>query len=160
MSRDPFVSALTSVVDGTRRLEDFARVVIAGAVEDALLRVSRDHDLDYSAMVDAHLDDVVDRHSRAGGDGACGQCNGTTAAGKRCPRRGAVRGYCRAHAEQLALADKLTAGTEAYQASQRAKKAGPDPVALALTKVGAEVVDPRGFVLQKRDAVRDVFDML
>lgn len=155
MSRDPFVQALTSVVDGTRKLEDFARVVIAGAVEDAFLRVSRDHGVEYSALVDAHLEDIVDKHSSAGGDG--GLCGGKTAAGKRCPRRGVVKGYCRTHAEQLVRDQGLQAVAEAYQDSQRHTKHVTDPIVSALARVGAETVDPKFFLLADVPDAHDLF---
>lgn len=98
---DTLTKTLHSVLAGTRSLEEFGRVLVTSAVEDALLCVARDYGHDYGALLKRYREEVVDRHSR-GALGLQAVCAGRTKSGKACGRRAVLHGCCQQHAVEEA----------------------------------------------------------
>lgn len=98
---DTFTKTLHSVLSGTRTLEEFGRMLVTSAVEDALLCVSRDYGHDYGALLKKYKTGVVDRHA-SGSLSAQTVCGATTRAGKPCGRRAVLHGCCHQHAVEAA----------------------------------------------------------
>lgn len=98
---DTFTKTLHSVLAGTRTLEDFGRVLVSSAVEDALLCVARDYGHDYGVLLKRYKDDVVGRHA-SGSLNERTTCTATTRSGKPCGRRAVLHGCCQQHAVEEA----------------------------------------------------------
>ncbi len=116
------VRALNAVVAGAAQVQDFAGVVIAAAVEDVLLSVSRDHGLNYRDLVARYKSDVVTRHASMAGV-AAGTCTATSRAGKQCTKRAQLGSYCASHAGQWTADESKRRCIEAYKA--KVTKAAP-----------------------------------
>lgn len=112
---DTFLKTLQSVVTGARQLEEFSRVLVSVAVEDALLCVARDYGHDYTSLVKRYKDTVVRRH--ASGISEKVVCRGTTKGGKACGKRAVLHGFCQQHAAQMAEEEAKRRKVEAYRAS-------------------------------------------
>lgn len=127
------LKGLNAVITGAVQVQDFARVLVTEAVEDALLRVARDHGLEYRLLVAKYRDDLVQTHAVAAPDASL-QCQGLTARGKRCGKRTVMNGHCQAHADQASQDASQRRCVEAYK--QRVAKSRPaDPVAEAVRDV-------------------------
>lgn len=113
---DTFLKTLQSVVTGARQLEEFSRVLVSVAVEDALLCVARDYGHDYTSLVKRYKDEVVRRHA-SGSLSEKVVCRGTTKGGKACGKRAVLHGYCQQHAAQMAEEEAKRRKVEAYRAS-------------------------------------------
>jgi hypothetical protein len=105
---------LNAVATNTMQVQDFCKVVVGAAVEDAIFRVARDHGLNYKALIDKYKDDVVTKHSSAGVM-AAGTCKGVTRASKQCTKRAAINGFCPAHADQWGEDESKRRCVEAYR---------------------------------------------
>ena len=98
---DAFTKTLHSVLAGTRSLEEFGRVLVTSAVEDALLCVSRDYGYDYGVLLKKCRRMVVDRHT----SGSLAErilSAGKTKGGTACGRRAVLHGCCQQHAVEAA----------------------------------------------------------
>ena len=109
---DTFTKTLHTVLAGTRSLEDFARVLVTAAVEDALLCVSRDYGYEYAVLLRKYRDEVVGRHA-SGRLAERAQCLGKTKGGKPCGKRAVLHGYCQQHAVE---ATRLEGGARMREA--------------------------------------------
>lgn len=109
------IRSLTAVVTNTLHVQDFCKVVVGAAVEDALLRVARDHGLNYRELVDKYRDPVVAQHASAAGVTVAGRCKGVTRTGKQCSKPSQLNGYCPAHADQWAEDESKRRCVEAYR---------------------------------------------
>ena len=98
---DTFTKTLHSVLAGTRSLEDFGRVLVTSAVEDALLCVARDYGYDYGVLLKKYKEEVVQRHA-SGSLAERTLCSGRTRSGKACGRRAVLHGCCQQHAVEAA----------------------------------------------------------
>ena len=132
-----FSKTLEDVVNGAKKLEDFTSIIVSSAVEDVLLRISRDYGLDFTKLVNDYKDDVLDKHALLGSGGT--KCKGFTATNKPCGRRAICRGYCRGHAAQGAT--KETLDNKGVHYSTTTIKKGADEAILNVlnTKLGADV---------------------
>ena len=131
-----FSKTLEDVVNGAKKLEDFTNIIVSSAVEDVLLRVSRDYGLDFTKLVNDYKDDVLDKHIfGAGGT----KCRGFTTTNKPCGRKAVCKGYCRGHAEQGVAKQSLdNKGT--HYSTTTIKKGGDDAILNVLgNKLGADV---------------------
>lgn len=126
--QQPFVRLLLGLLSGANGVSEFLRLVLNEAVETLLLRIARDHALDYRALLDRYKADVVGEFSRvADSPAAAGaRCTGTVArSGKQCKRRGVLDGRCAAHAEAHAEALERARRLEAYRADVAGRAAAP-----------------------------------
>ena len=133
-----FSQTLTDVVNGTRKLEDFANIIVSSSIEDVLLRVSRDYGLDFTKLVNDYKDDVLDKHALLLGSGGT-KCKGFTTTNKPCGRKAVCRGYCRGHSAQAATNQNLDNKAVNYVTSS-SKKGADDVLLHALEKLGANFV--------------------
>ena len=104
---------INAIITGTLQVQDFTRIVVTGAVEDVLLRVSKDHGLDYSQLVAKYREDVVNAHASA--TGASHFCQGLRARGQKCSKRAVVNGFCQEHAAQGSADESKRRQVEAYK---------------------------------------------
>ena len=99
MASQPFAGLLLGLLSGASAVSEFLGLVLNEAVETVLLRVARDHSLDYRALLDRYKADVVAEFSRVSDAPAAGRCSETVArSGRQCRRRGVLGGRCAAHA--------------------------------------------------------------
>lgn len=113
---DTFLRTLHSVVSGARQVEDFCHVLAGSVVEDTLLCVARDYGHDYRELVRKYRADVLRRH--AGGTSVdAAKCRGASKAGKPCPKRAVLHGYCQQHAVNMAAEETKRRKVQAYAAS-------------------------------------------
>jgi len=148
-----FVSALTEAVNGIRKFEECASIVVSAAIDDILLRIAQDYTLDFSKLVLDYKDDIVEAHTVL----TTGKhmCKGMTNKKNPCMRHAVAGGYCRAHAQQGIEKKELdTKGVE-YALKQTTKKE-QDPVAIALRRLDIHTKDPRLFKVSKID-ITDFF---
>jgi hypothetical protein len=131
-----FTQTLTDVVNGAKKLEDFTNIIVSSAVEDVLLRVSRDYGLDFTKLVNDYKDDVLDKHiSGTGGT----KCKGFTTTNKPCGRKAVCKGYCRGHAEQGATKQALDNKGVHYSTTTIKKGADEAILNVLENKLGANV---------------------
>ena len=148
-----FVIALTEAVNGVKKLEECAGIIVSAAVDDLLLRIARDYNLDFSKLVTDYKDDIVEAHTvLATGKQAC---KGLTIKKNNCSRQAVAGGYCRAHAQQGIDKKELDKKGVDYAISQTTKKE-QDPIAVALKRLDIQPEDPRVFKVSKSD-VTDFF---
>jgi hypothetical protein len=143
-----FSKTLEDVVNGARKLEDFTNTIVSSAIEDVLLRVSREYGLDFSKLVADYKDDVLDKHVLLGSGSAT--CRGITTTKKPCGRKAVCRGYCRGHSSQGATRDTLDK-KGVYYSSMTFKKGADDTILNSLKKLGAESIESR--MISKCDAL-------
>lgn len=129
-----FLSTLSQVVNGAKVLEEFTSVIVGGAIEDVLLRVARDHGLDYSKLVRDYKDDVLDKHALLATGNV--RCKGFTEKNKPCGRRAACKGYCRAHSSQGVERETKDRKGVSYVSSETKKKTD-EKIWDALKRLGA-----------------------
>lgn len=141
MTTQPFAAQLLRLLSGVGAASDFLGLVLREAVESLLLQISRDHGLEYRALVDKYRDAVVDAHSRLG-DAPGAQCVAIVKrSGKRCARRAVLDGRCAshaaAHATKVSRERRLAAykETAASAAAAAAPRSAPPRVVLS---AGAE----------------------
>ena len=124
----PFAQKLLDLLTASTAVGDFVRLVVTEAVESLLLKIARDHALDYRQLLDRYRTDTVNAHTRIADESNVGACVDTTRAGARCSRRGIFDGRCARHAdqhaEQLARARRL----EAYRDTVRPTPAQARPM--------------------------------
>lgn len=124
----PFAQKLLDLLTASTAVGDFTRLVVTEAVESLLLKIARDHALDYRQLLDRYRADTVNAHTRIASESNVGTCVDTTRAGARCSRRGIFDGRCARHAdqhaEQLARARRL----EAYRDTVRPTPAQARPM--------------------------------
>ncbi len=143
---DTFVRTLTSVINGTHQLENFASIIVGAAVEDALLCVARDYGHNYTTMVDRYRDALVDRHAMAGSGNS--MCLAQTAGGSRCTRRAVCKGYCRMHASQ---AENDESKAKIIRVHQRSHATSKDGVESSLRTMGVRIVPSSSWLIRARD---------
>ena len=132
-----FTQTLTDVVNGAKKLEDFTNIIVSSAVEDVLLRVSRDYGLDFTKLVNDYKDDVLDKHALLGSGGT--KCKGFTATNKPCGRKAVCRGYCRGHVEQ-GVAKQALDNKGVHYSTTTIKKGADEAILNVLeNKLGANV---------------------
>lgn len=119
------VRALNAIVSGATQVQDFATVVIAAAVEDVLLQVSRDHGLNYKDLVARYKDGTVRRHASLAVV-ASGTCTAMSRAGKQCTKRAQLGTLCAAHAGQWNADESKRRCVEAYK--DKVTKAAPKDI--------------------------------
>ena len=124
----PVAQKLLDLLTASTAVGDFVRLVVSEAVESLLLKVARDHALDYRQLLDRYKAGTVDAHTRIADESGVGTCVDTTRAGARCSRRGIFDGRCARHAdrhaEELARARRL----EAYRDTVRPTPAQARPM--------------------------------
>jgi hypothetical protein len=135
------IKNLNAVLTNTVHVQDFCRVVVGAAVEDAIFRVARDHGLNYKALVDKYKNDIVAHHASAAGVTATVTCKGVTRANKQCTKRAAINGFCPAHADQWGEDESKRRCVEAYRHDV---KTAPLSTALASTVQPAAAAQQRG----------------
>ncbi len=131
-----FSQTLSDVVNGAKKLEDFTNIIVSSAVEDVLLRVSRDYGLDFTKLVNDYKDDVLDKHALLGSGSA--KCKGFTTTNKPCGRKAVCKGYCRGHAEQ-GMAKQALDNKGVHYSMSAVKKGTEDSILNVLRKLGADV---------------------
>ena len=132
-----FSKTLEDVVNGAKKLEDFTNIIVSSAVEDVLLRVSRDYGLDFTKLVTDYKDDVLDKHALLGSGGT--KCKGFTATNKPCGRKAVCRGYCRGHVEQ-GVAKQALDNKGVHYSTTTIKKGADEAILNVLSsKLGANV---------------------
>jgi hypothetical protein len=114
MTQQPFAGLLLGLLSGAGKVSDFLALVLNEAVETVLLRVARDHSLDYRALLGRYKAEVVAEFSRVSDAPAGARCSETVErSGLQCRRRGVLGGRCAphaaAHAAQLERARRLDA---------------------------------------------------
>ena len=136
-NRMSFSQTLSDVVNGAKKLEDFTNIIVSSAVEDVLLRVSRDYGLDFTKLVNDYKDDVLDKHALLGSGGT--KCKGFTATNKPCGRKAVCRGYCRGHVEQ-GVAKQALDNKGVHYSTTTVKKGADEAILNVLSKkLGANV---------------------
>jgi hypothetical protein len=148
-----FVVALTEAVNGVKKLEESASIIVSAAVDDLLLRIAKDHKLDFSKLVADYKDDIVETHTVLATEKQT--CRGHTATKKPCSRQAVAGGYCRAHATQgIAKKELDTKGVDYAAGQENAKKR--DPLAASLKRMNVVVEDSKAFKVSKTE-VTDFF---
>lgn len=132
------IKSLNAVVTNTMHVQDFCKVVVGAAVEDAIFCVARDHGLNYKALVEKYKEDIVTKHSSAAGVLATGTCKGVTRASKPCTKRATINGFCTSHADQWGQDESKRRCVEAYRNNV---KSAPLSTAAALVN---DLAPPQG----------------
>lgn len=132
-----FSKTLEDVVNGAKKLEDFTIIIVSSAVEDVLLRVSRDYGLDFTKLVTDYKDDVLDKHALLGSGGT--KCKGFTTTNKPCGRKAVCKGYCRGHSDQGVVKQTLDNKGVHYCTTTFKKGADDDILNVLSSKLGANV---------------------
>jgi hypothetical protein len=145
-----FLTTLSKVVNGAKAIEEFTSTIVGAAIEDVLLRVARDHGLDYSKLVDEYKDDVLDKHALLGTGNV--KCKGFTDKKQPCGRRAVCRGYCRGHSSQGAERETKDRKGVSY-VTKEIKKKTDEPVVNALKKLGSEIVPAADMMISKSDVL-------
>jgi len=130
-----FSKTLEDVVNGAKKLEEFTNIIVTSAIEDVLLRVSRDYGLNFTKLVDDYKDDVLDNCTLVGSGNA--KCKGFTTTKKPCGRRAVCNGYCRGHSDQGI--EKHAKQRQAVSYVSAKSKKGDDPVIASLVRLGADM---------------------
>jgi actin-like ATPase involved in cell morphogenesis len=148
-----FVAALTEAVNGIKKFEECAGLIVSTALDDVLLRIAQDYNLDFSKLVTDYKDDIVEAHTiLTTGKQAC---KGLTIKKNKCSRQAVAGGYCRAHAQQGIEKKELDKKGVDYANSQTNKKE-QDPIAVALKRLDIKTEDPRVFKVSKSE-ITDFF---
>jgi hypothetical protein len=145
-----FLTTLSKVVNGAKAVEEFTSTIVGAAIEDVLLRVAKDHGLDYSKLVEEYKDDVLDKHALLGTGNV--KCKGLTDKKQPCGRRAVCRGYCRGHSSQGADRETKDRKGVSY-VSDKIKKKTDEPVVNALKKLGTDIVPAADMMISKSDVI-------
>jgi hypothetical protein len=125
------LKSLNAVLTNAVHVQDFCKVVVGAAVEDAIFRIARDHGLNYKALVDKYKADIVAEHaSAAGAAGAGVTCKGITRAHRPCSKRAVINGFCTSHADQWAEDESKRRCVEAYRNDVKCAPTGAAAAAL------------------------------
>lgn len=117
MASRPFAGLLLGLLSGAGKVSDFLALVLNEAVETLLLRIARDHSLDYRALLDRYKADVVAEFSTVSEAPAGARCSDTVErSGRQCRRRGVLGGRCAAHAAAHAAKLERARRLDAYRA--------------------------------------------
>ena len=148
-----FVTALIQAVNGVKKLEECAGIIVSAAIDDLLLRIAQDYNLDFSKLVSEYKDDIVEAHTIL----ATGKqmCKGRTAKNNPCSRQAVSGGYCRGHMDQGITKAELDKRGASYASSLAAKKE-QQPLAVSLKRLDISTPDPKVFKVSKSE-VSDFF---
>ncbi|AGE56307.1 hypothetical protein PBCVNEJV1_463L [Paramecium bursaria Chlorella virus NE-JV-1] len=149
-----FVRVITEAVNGVKKLEDCAEVLVSAAIDDVLLRVAQDYSLDFTKLIADYKEDVVDTHAKL----STGKimCRGTTTVTKKkCSKRAVSGGYCRAHISQGIAKQEIAKHAKEYSDLVHVQEKTSD-LTVALEKMNISVLDSKHFKVSKSE-ITDFF---
>jgi hypothetical protein len=98
-----FHKSLTDLLRARVDVEEYAEVLVRGAVSDALRAVAMKFGLDERALRDEFLEDLVGKHSKLAGVTA--KCEYVTYRKRKCGRDAMAHGFCSLHMPPAAVQD-------------------------------------------------------
>jgi hypothetical protein len=148
METSTLVKTLVGVVNGVSALEEYATVITNAALEDVLLRVSKDYGLNYAKLLDDYKDDVLDKHvtTYVGGD----TCKAKLGKSRKCRNRAVCRGYCRKHVVKNVSEKTKDVTAESYVDKQRKiKNVKVATVEDVFESMNVRIVPPSIYIISK-----------
>ena len=102
----PFMRAITHALSGVTQTSALGRVLVAGAVQEALMNVCAEYGLNTRDVLAKYMDPIVDKYSAVSTTPTAETCKASVSrGGKRCKKEAMHAGYCVFH-QDLAAADE------------------------------------------------------